>query len=343
MLKKIYYFLICLFVFACSGLDDGKLKSKTVSLIVDGAFDDKGFNESSSNAIRKLKADFNINIIEKSSTSNSQLGDIASLEDSNSNLIWGVGFRLSDVLLQRASENASVNYAIIEGVYDEIQIPKNLLNISFRSEEVAFLAGYFASKASKTGKIGFIGGVRGKVLESFMYGYEAGAKYANSNVEVVSQYVGTFGDFGLGRSTGSNMYRDGVDIIFAAAGLSGIGVIEAAKELGPDHYIIGVDQDQSYLAPSNVLISAVKKVDSLMYSLTKNYLETEVLDGGKTILFGLKEDGLGLVLNENLKSHYTYSNIYNKSLEIGQSIINGIIKVPYDKVSYDNFVSQITN
>ncbi len=341
MLNKVYCFIIFLFIIACSGSDDVKLESKTVSLIVDGAFDDKGFNESSSKAIRKLKTDFNINIIEKASTGNSHLGDIATLEDGNSNLIWGIGFRLSDVLLQRASENVSINYAIMEGVYNEIQMPKNLLNISFRSEEVAFLAGYFASKASKTGKIGFIGGVKGKVLESFMYGYEAGAKYANSTIKVISQYVGTFGDFGLGRSTASNMYRDGVDIIFAAAGLSGIGVIEAAKELGPDHYIIGVDQDQSYLAPNNVLVSAVKKVDSLMYGLTKKYLETGIWDGGKNIFFGLKEDGLGLVLNENLKSNY--SEIYNKSLEIGQSIMEGIIKVPYDKASYDNFVLQIAN
>lgn len=75
--------------------------------------------------------------------------------------------------------------------------------------------------------------MRGKVLESFMYGYEAGAKYANSNIKVVSQYVGTFGDFGLGRSTASNMYRDGVDIIFAAAGLSGIGVVRPQKSWGP--------------------------------------------------------------------------------------------------------------
>lgn len=342
MLKKVYCFLIFLFFIACSGSNDGKSESKTVSLMVDGAFDDKGFNESSSNAMKKLKADFNINIIEKSSTGNSYLGDIANLEDGNSSLIWGVGFRLSDILLQRASENVSINYAIMEGVYnDEIQMPKNLLNINFKSEEVAFLAGYFASKSSKTGKIGFIGGVKGEVLESFMYGYEAGAKYANSNIKVVSQYVGTFGDFGLGRSTASNMYRDGIDIIFAAAGLSGIGVIEAAKELGPDHYIIGVDQDQSYLAPNNVLISAVKKVDSLMYSLTKKYLETGVWDGGKTMLFGLKEDGLGLVLNENLK--LDYSEIYDKSLKIGQSIMNGIIRVPYDKASYDNFVLQIAN
>ncbi|WPM05929.1 nucleoside ABC transporter substrate-binding protein BmpD [Borreliella sinica] len=341
MLKKVYYFLFFLFIVSCYDSDDGKPRSKTISLIVEGAFDDKGFNESSSKAIRKLKADFNVNIIEKSSTGNSYLGDIANLEDSNSSLIWGVGFRLSDALLQRASENVSVSYAIIEGIYNEIQIPRNLLNINFRSEEVAFLAGYFASKASKTGKIGFIGGVRGKILESFMYGYEAGAKYANSNIKVVSQYIGTFGDFGLGRSTASNMYRDGVDIIFAAAGLSGIGVIEAAKELGPDHYIIGVDQDQSYLAPNNVLVSAIKKVDSLMHSLTKKYLETGVWDGGKTILFGLKEDGLGLVLNENLKSNY--SEIYNKSLNIGQSIMNGIIRVPYDKISYDNFVLQIAD
>lgn len=341
MLNKVYCFIIFLFIIACSGYDDGKSESKTVSLIVDGAFDDKGFNESSSKAIKKLKTDFNINIIEKASTGNSHLGDIATLEDGSSNLIWGIGFRLSDVLLQRASENVAINYAIMEGVYNEIQIPKNLLNISFRSEEVAFLAGYFASKVSKTGKIGFIGGVKGKVLESFMYGYEAGAKYANSTIKVISQYVGTFGDFGLGRSTASNMYRDGVDIIFAAAGLSGIGVIEAAKELGPDHYIIGVDQDQSYLAPNNVLVSAVKKVDSLMYSLTKKYLETGIWDGGKNIFFGLKEDGLGLVLNENLKSNY--SEIYNKSLEIGQSIMEGIIKVPYDKASYDNFVLQIAN
>ncbi|AWG42764.1 BMP family ABC transporter substrate-binding protein [Candidatus Borreliella tachyglossi] len=337
MLKKIVLLFLCL---GCSSPQNEVSLSSTISVIVDGVFDDRGFNESSSKALKQLEREFGVNIIEKESKASDYLGDIGTLEDGGSSLIWGLGFKFTDVFLQKARENSDVNYAIIEGSYaEDSELPKNLVNVNFRSEEGAFLAGYIAAKTSKTGKIGFLGGIEGVVINSFRYGYEAGAKYANRDIKLNSQYVGTFTDLSLGRSIARKMYTDGVDIIFAAAGLSGLGAIEVAKELGGGHYVIGVDQDQSYLAPENVLVSYVKRVDIVIFDLTRSYLDHGKWHGGDSLEFGLKDGALDLIFNKLINLDLTES--YDGLLEARNKIINHEIKVPKDEVSYNAFISKL--
>ncbi|WP_024653888.1 BMP family lipoprotein [Borrelia persica] len=334
MLRKVVLFLLIL---SCSDSQDKVSFSNTVSVIVDGTFDDKGFNESSSKAMTQIKEEFKVNVIQKESRASDYLSDIVSLEEGGSSLIWGVGFKFSDIFLRKSLENSDLNYGIIEGSYlEDVKLPQNLVSINFRSEEGAFLVGYLAAKISKTGKIGFLGGIEGVVLDAFKYGYEAGAKYANRDIEVSSQYVGTFSDLSLGRSMASKMYSFGVDVIFAAAGLSGLGAIEVAKELGLGHYIIGVDQDQYYLAPDNVLVSYVKRVDAVICDLTRSYLKLGKWQGGN-LEFGLKDGALDLIFNETINL-----DLIKKSdflLEIKEKIISNEIKVPKDEISYDNFIT----
>ena len=131
----------------------------------------------------------------------------------------------------------------------------------------------------------------------------------------------------------SKMYSDGIDIIFAAAGLSGLGAIEVAKEMGEGYYVIGVDQDQSYLAPSNILTSVVKNVGNSLYGVTVNYLKTKNFEGGKIVEVGLREGGISIVKD--------YSKIkYDIGVEIESlenKIISGTILIPSNFDEYNEF------
>ncbi|UER67561.1 BMP family protein [Borrelia sp. BU AG58] len=339
MLKKLVLLFLCL---GCSNPKNEAVVPSTVSVIVDGIFDDKGFNESSSNAMKQLEREFGVNIIEKESRASDYLGDIGGLEDGGSSLIWGLGFKFTDVFLQKARENANVNYAIVEGSYvEDIELPENLVSVNFRSEEGAFLVGYIAAKTSRTGRIGFLGGIEGEVINSFRFGYEAGAKYANKLIDVNVQYVGTFTDLSLGRSIASKMYNDGIDIIFTAAGLSGLGAIEVAKEMGEGYYVIGVDQDQSYLAPDNVLLSYVKRVDVVMLDMTRSYLEIGKWSDRNRMEFGLKDGALDLIFNKSI--NLNLEEDYDILLEVKNRIVSGEIEVPRNETSYNTFIAKLVS
>ena len=112
---------------------------------------------------KKLGEDFGVEVIPKESTSSSYLADIEALRDNGSNFIWLIGYKLSNVSTSVALENPDLRYAIIDPVYeDKLLVPNNLVAITFRTEEAAFLVGYIAAKTSKTGKIGFLGGIEGQ-------------------------------------------------------------------------------------------------------------------------------------------------------------------------------------
>ncbi|WKC85304.1 nucleoside ABC transporter substrate-binding protein BmpA [Borreliella lusitaniae] len=321
---------------SCSG--KGSLESgiSKVSLIIDGNFDDKSFNESALNGAKKVKEEFNIDLLLKESSINSYLSDLEGLKDAGSNLIWLIGYRFSDVAKVVSLQNSEVKYAIIDPVYSNEPIPSNLVGMTFRSQEGAFLTGYIAAKVSKTGKIGFLGGIEGEIVDAFRYGYEAGAKYANKDIKIFAQYIGSFVDIEAGRSIATKMYSDEIDIIHHAAGLGGLGAIEIAKELGSGHYIIGVDEDQSYLAPNNVITSATKDVGRSLNIFTSNYLKTNTFEGGKLINYGLKEGVVGFVRNPKMIPFEL-----EKEIDILSSkIINKEIIVPYNKESYEKFLEE---
>ncbi|EEC20790.1 basic membrane protein A (bmpA), immunodominant antigen P39 [Borreliella afzelii ACA-1] len=316
-----------------SGLESGIPK---VSLVIDGTFDDKSFNESALNGVKKLKEEFEIELVLKESSTNSYLSDLEGLKDAGSNLIWLIGYKFSDVAKAVSLQNSEMKYAIIDPVYSNEPIPSNLVGMTFRAQEGAFLTGYIAAKVSKTGKIGFLGGIEGDIVDAFRYGYEAGAKYANKDIKIFSQYIGSFSDLEAGRSVATKMYSDGIDIIHHAASLAGIGAIEVAKELGSGHYIIGVDEDQSYLAPNNVITSTTKDVGRSLNLFTSNYLKTNTFEGGKLINYGLKEGVVGFVRNPKMIPFEVEKEIDSLS----SKIINKEVIVPYNKESYEKFLKE---
>ncbi|AHH05035.1 BMP family ABC transporter substrate-binding protein [Borrelia miyamotoi] len=328
------FLALCILCFSCSGSKvDGRLAK--IAVLIDGTFDDNAFNGSVWNGVKKLEKEFGLEIVMKESSSDSYLFDVKSLKDNGSNFIWLVGYKFSDLAIIVASENPGIKYAIIDPVYNrDLIIPENLSAITFRSEECAFLVGYIAAKTSKTGKIGFLGGVDDIVVNAFRYGYEAGAMYANKNISIDSKYIGSFVDTYTGKKMTNEMYANGVDIIYHIAGLVGLGIIEAAKELGDGYYIIGVGQDQSHLAPENVITSSIKDIGRVLNIVTSNYLRTNMFEGGKLLNYGLKEGFLGFVKNPKEISF----ELERELDHISEMIINGDIIVPNNEKTYNSFL-----
>lgn len=194
------------------------------------------------------------------------------------------------------------------------------------------MAGYLAALMSKTGKVGFIGGVEADTINRFKYGYLAGVVFANHQhqlqVETESRTAGTFMDQAVGEKLGREMYQDGCDIIFTAAGETGLGTIAAAVQM--HKYVIGVDVDQQELAPENMLCSALSDYDVLMTHIVNRYLKKERIIVARDT--GIKSGAADVVLNSRLVPYNLAQFIQHQREAIKQGFT-----VPDSKDSYEAF------
>ncbi len=310
-------------------------KDFKIAMITDtGGVNDQSFNQSSWEGLQKLQSETGASIkyIESKQTSDFST-NLDKLADEGNDLIWGIGFALSDAILAAAQANPDLKYAIVDNSYEET--PSNLTGVMFRAQEPSFIVGYIAGRTTKTDKVGFVGGITSNIIDQFQYGFQAGVDYAakelNKTINVDVQYAESFGDAAKGKGIATRMISDGCDIVYHAAGGAGTGVIEAAKEANV--FAIGVDRDQAYLAPDNVLTSALKLVGeavNLVSQLTMNGEEF----GGQTLTFGLKEKCVGIP-----EEHKNMSDeVYNAAIALEEKIINGEIVPPYNKETYDAFM-----
>ena len=191
--------------------------------------------------------------------------------------------------------------------------------------------GYIAGKMTKTNKIGFVGGIKFPLIERFEYGYMAGARIANPQCEILSQYAESFTDAAKGKAITNNMYQKGADIVFHASGGVGDGVIEAAKEKGK--WAIGVDKDQNFLAPEHVLTSAMKRVDNAIYDVARK-LKAGQWNGGETAVYNLSNDGVGIAPTS---AKHVPANILAEVDQLTARIKKGAFTVPSTKAEYDAF------
>ncbi|AAX16891.1 BMP family protein [Borrelia hermsii] len=334
---KNLFLILCILCFSCSGSKAGSGLTK-IAILVDGTFDDESFNGSAWKGAKKVEKEFGLEIMMKESNANSYLADLESLKNNGSNFLWLIGYKFSDFAIIAALENPESKYVIIDPVYEsDLVIPENLSAITFRTEEGAFLVGYIAAKMSKTGKIGFLGGFDDVVVNTFRYGYEAGAIYANKHINIDNKYIGNFVNTETGKNMANAMYAEGVDIIYHVAGLAGLGVIESARDLGDGHYVIGVDQDQSHLAPDNVITSSIKDIGRVLNIMISNYLKTNAFEGGQVLSYGLKEGFLDFVKNPKMISF----ELEKELDDLSEGIINGKIIVPNNERTYNQFMRKI--
>ena len=317
----------------CSTKSENKGASKTSDISVgivlgEGSINDQSFNQATWEGLQKAKEDFGIEVKYLESKNEAEyIPNIETLIDEDMDLIIGVGYQLKDSIQSSAENYPERKFAILDETYENI--PANVIPVVFNEQESAYLTGIIASKMSKTNKVGFIGGLPAPSVVRYQYGYKYGAETTNKDVEVYEQYANTFTDQAKGKAIAKQMHASGVDVIIGAAGDCGTGAIEAAKE--NNKYAIGGDRDQRDLAPDNVIVSALKKLNVASYSLAKMIVEDN-FEGGVEKVYGLKEGGVGLP--DDL-DRLIPQDVVDYVTEQAKKVVSGEIKVPKNEEEYN--------
>jgi basic membrane protein A len=252
-------------------------------------------------------------------------------------LVIGVGFAQGPIMQTVARDYPKINFAIIDGVIfeDDGKTPKsNVASLVFKEHEGSYLVGLIAGMTSKTGTLGFIGGMDIGLIHRFEGGYEQGAKAANPNIQVIQNYVGVtdaaWNNPGKGKEIALAQISKGADVIFTAAGNSGLGAFDAVEQSGKDesgratHFVIGVDSNQNMVKPGFVLTSMVKRVDNAVYDIVKDVVNHQFKGGFH--VFGLDTEGVGYVMDSNNQSLVS-PDALRAAEEAKKKIVGGEIKV----------------
>jgi basic membrane protein A len=284
---------------------------------------DKSFNEAAYNGAEKFKKETGIAYAEFEVTNESQREQsLRKLAQRGATVIVATGFAQAPALKTVAAEFPKVKFVIIDDVVD---LP-NVQSIIFKEHEGSFLVGVLAAMASKTGKVGFVGGMDIPLIRKFACGYVQGVKYVNGQDEVFQNMTGTTGEAWNDPTKGGELARSqfdrGADVVYAAAGGTGLGVYQAAKDRGK--YGIGVDSNQNYLHPGTMLTSMLKRVDLATYNAFKTAQDGTWKPGLQVL--GLKEEGVGWALDDNNKPLIT-ADMQAKVEAAKKDIVGGTIKV----------------
>ena len=282
---------------------------------------DKSFNESAFNGAEKWKKESGGNYREFELQSDAQREQaLRRFAEAGNNPIVMAGFMFATPLAEVAKDYPDTKFAIIDMVVDA----PNVRSVIFNEHEGSYLVGMMAAMASKTGTVGFVGGMDIPLIRKFACGYVQGVKAANSSAKIIQNMTGTtpaaWNDPVKGTELTKAQISQGADVVYAAAGGTGVGVLQAAADA--NILSIGVDANQNYMHPGQVLTSMLKRVDLAVYNA---FSEGEGLTTGFNVM-GLAEDGVGYALDEHNKSLVSAKMI--ESLEAEKAkIVSGKIKV----------------
>lgn len=267
-----------------------------VGIVFDiGGKDDRSFNAAAWEGVRRAAEEMPIVLRDV------EPGDPTSIEpamrafaERGYDLIIGVGFAQAPILEQVAKDYPQLHFAIVDGVS---QMP-NVASLVFKEHQGSYLVGMIAARKSQSGVIGFIGGMDIPLIHKFKTGYEEGARSVNANVRLLDNYVGVtdaaWNNPGKGKELAVAQINKGADVIFTAAGNSGLGAFDAAEQYGK--FVIGVDSNQNWVKPGHVLTSMVKRVDNAVYQTVADEVAGR-FQGGLHV-YGLENDGVGFALDQ---------------------------------------------
>lgn len=322
--------------------DGGKGDTFSVAMVTDsGGVDDKSFNQSAWEGIQKFGKDNGLKQGKggydylQSKSDADYVTNLNTLVRQDFDLVFGVGFKLKGAIEEIAKQQKDAHFAIVDEQVDQ----PNVASVLFKEQEASFLAGIAAAMTTKTNRIGFIGGMESAVIERFEAGFVAGVKAANPKAVVDIDYAGAFDKAETGKAIASKMFTSGADVIFHAAGDTGNGMFTEAndrKKKNPEKeiWVIGVDRDQADMGPDIVLTSALKRVDVAVQDLSKKAMDGS-FEGGKVVLYGLNEDGVGLApINDKAPNKDAIEKAVNEW--IGK-IKSGAVKVPGTRDELKNF------
>lgn len=287
-----------------------------------GGLGDKSFNDSAYHGLLRSQSDLGayIKVLQSKSAADYQ-PNLTVLSEARFNMIYAIGFLMSDDLGQVSQQFPQQQFAIIDAV-----VPSpNVVSITFKEEDGSFLAGAVAAMVSKTHHVAFIGGIDIPLIRKFEAGYVAGVHEIDPSARVDVKYAGSFDDVPTGKELANLLFNDGADIIYTAAGKVGLGAIDAARTRPPGYYIIGVDNDQDAMAPGKILTSMVKHVDVAVYDVAKGVLNHRPLHGH--VVLGIKDGGISLTDFKYTRSAVSSAD-FAKLKQLQQDIISGRIVVP---------------
>jgi basic membrane protein A len=245
-------------------------------------------------------------------------------------VIVGIGFAQAPIMEAVASDYPHIQFAIVDGVSN---LP-NVASLVFKEHEGSYLVGVLAAMTTRTATLGFLGGMDIPLIHRFLRGYEEGARSVNPTIRIVANYVGVtdaaWNNPGRGKELALAQIAKGADVIYAAAGNSGLGAFDAVEEKGRDasgratHFVIGVDSNQNMVKPGFVLTSMVKRVDNAVYQIVKDVKEGKFKAG--LHVFGLESDGVGYSVDEHNRNLLSAESI-KAAEDARRKIIAGEIKV----------------
>lgn len=284
---------------------------------------DKSFNEAAFNGATRWAEETGGTFAEIEMQSEAQREQaLRRFAESGANPIITMGFAMADPLATVAPDYPDTKFAVIDVSW--LDIP-NVRQVSFAEHEGSYLVGMMAAMASKTGTVGFVGGMDVPLIRHFGCGYAQGVKAVNPDATVVANMTGTtpaaWNDPVKGSEITKAQISQGADVVFAAAGGTGVGVLQTAAD--EDILSIGVDSNQNHLHPGKVLTSMLKRVDVAVYNAMKAGTDLET---GKVVTLGLAEDGVGVAIDENNEALIT-DEMKAAVDEARQKIIDGEIEV----------------
>ena len=307
-----------------SAANGGTGKKIKAGLVTDvGGVHDRSFNQLAWEGLQRAGQELGADVKFTESKQNADYStNLTRFAQNGYDLVFAVGFLMQDALKDIAPRYPNVKFAIIDG--DAPDLP-NCVAYKFREEEGSFLVGALAGAVTKSNTVGFVGGMEMPLIKKFEAGFKAGVKTTNPKANVVVGYAGKFDDPQKGQEIALSQMGAGGDILFHAAGSTGIGVIKAVQNKGAGFYAIGVDKDQDGDAPGRVLTSMVKHVDVAVVDVCKAVSEGTFKPG--TVVLGLKENGVGISPMQYTKKNVP-ADVLAKVDALKQQIIDGKIKPP---------------
>ncbi len=263
---------------------------------------DKSFNEAAFNGAEQWKKESGKAYLEfEIQNADQREQGLRKFAEAGANPVVAIGFANGDAITKLADEFPKTNFVIVDMVVDK----PNVRSVVFKEQEGSYLVGILAAMASKTGKAGFVGGMDIPLISRFGCGYVGGFKSVKKDGEVFMNMTGdtpaAWNDPVKGGELAKSQFDRGADVVYAAAGQTGLGVLQAAKDAGK--LSIGVDSNQNGIQPGSVLTSMLKRVDVAVYNAFKESQEGK-FTGGINVL-GLKEGGIDYAVDDNNKALIT--------------------------------------
>ncbi|GLB61525.1 BMP family lipoprotein [Cytobacillus sp. NCCP-133] len=325
-MKKLLPILLMftLFLSACSAAEDSAAKGKEYKigiLLSDTGLGDESFNDSAFRGLEKARDELDILFDYKEAPDGNFEKPLDELVKEGNDLVIGLGFSVQEALEKTAEKYPDQPFLLIDAV-SELD---NVVSLTFKEHEGSFLVGMLAAMTSKTGKLGFIGGLDVPVIHHFENGFIQGAKHVNPEIEISIEYAGSFGDAALGGKIAEKQIAEGADFIYPAAGFTGFGALKKAEERGV--LAGGVDSDQYFVAEKAVAASMMKNIDVAVFHMAKTLAENGKIEAS-SYEWGLAEDGVGLSEVRVISLTEEQKSLLKKAAE---EIIDGKISVKAEK------------